>query len=214
MAPPAVFEQPVAHRTRSRALTVQPYQADNSKYPRKLLELWCTTAPQVLEALPVLDKESGKLLEHRKIQGHSRLKYTWDTSYSNELGRLCQGIGKGTVPPKKQIIKGTGTFKIIRFKDIPFEKRNNICHTRVVCEYHPEKDYPNRTRITISGGHILVPFDVSTPTESLELAKVMINSVLSRLNARYSAFDIKNFYLDTPMKKPEYFRVKLEDIPQ
>ena len=116
--------------------------------------------------------------------------------------------------PKNQRIKGTGTFKFIRFNDIPFYKRKDICHTRVVCEYRPDKDDPNRTRITISGGHLIVPFDVSTPTGSLELFKLMINSVLSLQNAQFSAFDIKNFYLDTPMENPEYVRVKLEDIPQ
>ena len=84
----------------------------------------------------------------------------------------------------------------------------------MVCEYRPDKDDPNRMHIIISGGHILVTFDVSTPTGYLELVKLMINSVLSRQNARFDAFDIKNFYLDTPMEKPEYVRVKLEDIPQ
>ena len=116
--------------------------------------------------------------------------------------------------PKKQRIKVTGTFKVIRFNDIPFEKRKYICHTRVVCEYRPDKDNPNRTRIAITGGHILVPFDVSTRTSSLELVKPMINCVLSRQNTRFAAFDIKTFYLDTPMEKPEYVRVKLEDISQ
>ena len=103
--------------------------------------------------------------------------------------------------PKKQRTKGTGTFKVVHFKDLPFEKRKDICHTRVVCEYRPDKDDPNRTRIIIAGGHILVPVDVSTPTGSLELGKLMINSVLSRQNARFAAFDIKNFYLNTPMEK-------------
>ena len=42
----------------------------------------------------------------------------------------------------------------------------------------------------------------------------MINSVLYPQNAQFDAFDIKNFYLDTPMENPEYVRVKLEDIPQ
>ena len=116
--------------------------------------------------------------------------------------------------PKKQIIKVTGTFNVIRFNNIPFEKRKDICHTRGVCEYRPDKYDPNRTRITISGGHILVPFDVSITTGSLELIKLMINSVLPQQNARFSAFDIKNFYLGTPMEKPEYVKVKLEDIPQ
>ena len=115
---------------------------------------------------------------------------------------------------KNQIVKGTGTFKVICFNNIPFEKRNAICNTRVVCEYRPENDDPSRTRITIAGGHILVTFDVSTPTVSLELVKQMINSVLSRQNARFAAFDIKKIYLDTPMEKLEYVRVNLEDIPQ
>ena len=67
------------------------------------------------------------------------------------------------------------------------------------CEYRPDKEDPNRTRITIAGGHILVPFDISTPTVSLELVKLIINSLLSRQNAQLAAFDIKTFYLDTPM---------------
>ena len=133
---------------------------------------------------------------------------------SNELGRSRQVIGKGTVGSKNQRIKGIGTFKVVRFNDIPFEKRKDIFHTRVVCEYRPDKDDSNRKRITIAGGHILVPFDVSTPTGSLELVKLMINSVLSRQNARFADFDIKNFYFDTPMDNPEYVRVKLEDIPK
>ena len=69
-------------------------------------------------------------------------------------------------------------------------------------------------RITIAGVHILVPFDLSNPSGSLELVKLIIKSILSRQNAQFSAFDIKNVYLDTPMEKPEYVRVKLEDIPQ
>ena len=107
-----------------------------------------------------------------------------------------------------------GTFKVIRFNHIPFEKWKDVCPTRVVREYCPDKDDPNRMRITIAGGHILVTFDVSNPTGSLELVKLMINSVLSWPNARFSAFDIKSFDLNTPMENLEYIRVKLEDIPQ
>ena len=65
-----------------------------------------------------------------------------------------------------------------------------------------------------AGGHICVPYSVSTPTGSLEIVKMVINSVLSRRNAKFSAFDVKNFYLDTPMAKPEYVRVQLKYIPQ
>ena len=39
--------------------------------------------------------------------------------YSNELVRLCQGVGKVTDGPRNQRITGTDTFKVIRYADIP-----------------------------------------------------------------------------------------------
>jgi hypothetical protein len=82
----------------------------------------------------------------------------------------------------------------------------------VVCEVRPEKDDPDRTRITIGGSRICFPGDVGTNTASLELFKVLLNSVLSRKGARFSTIDLKNFYLDTPMPDPEYVRIKITDI--
>ena len=42
----------------------------------------------------------------------------------------------------------------------------------------------------------------------------MINSVLSRAGAKYVCFDIENFYLITPLDKPEYIKIQLSKIPQ
>ena len=111
-------------------------------------------------------------------------------------------------------MKGTSTFRVICYDDIPRDKLSDICHTRVMCEYRPDKEDPNRTRITLAGRHICVPYDVSTPTGSLELVKMMINSVLSRRNEKFAAIDLKNFFLNTPMGNPEYVRVQLKDIPK
>ncbi len=83
----------------------------------------------------------------------------------------------------------------------------------VVCEVRPEKDDPDRTRITIGGSRICYPGDVGTNTASLELFKLLLNSVLSRKGTRFSTIDLKNFYLDTPMPDPEYVRIKITDIP-
>ena len=84
----------------------------------------------------------------------------------------------------------------------------------VVCEVKPHKEDPNRTRITVTGTQIFYPGDVGTPTGSLELVKLIINSVLPRRNARFVSFDFKNFYLQTPMEQSEYVRIKFSDIPQ
>jgi hypothetical protein len=82
----------------------------------------------------------------------------------------------------------------------------------VVCEVRPNKNDPDRTRITIGGRRICYPGDVGTNTVSLELFKLLLNSVLSRKGARFSSINLKNFYLDTPMPDPEYVRIKIADI--
>ena len=85
-----------------------------------------------------------------------------------------------------QRIKGTDTFFVTRFEDIPPERRKDITYTSIVCEVRPQKADPNRTIITIGGSRICYPGDVSTPTASLELFKLILNSVLSRRGARFA----------------------------
>ena len=83
----------------------------------------------------------------------------------------------------------------------------------MVCKVCPEKSDPNRTRITIGGNRITFPGVVGTPTALLELAKLVLNSVLLRPSAKFTTFDTCNFYLQTPLECPEYVRVGLSDIP-
>ena len=94
---------------------------------------------------------------------------------------------------------------MIRFEDIPANRRKEITYTKVVCKVRPEKRNPNRTRITIGGNRINFPSDIGTPTASLELAKLVFNSVLSRPGAKFTIFYICNFYLQTPLDRLEYF---------
>ncbi len=132
--------------------------------------------------------------------------------YANERGHLCQGIGSGNAPSSKRIA-GTNMFFCIKYHDIPSHKRKEICHTMVVCEVRPDKDDPNHTQITIGGNSICYPGNVGTNTASLELLKLLLNSVLSQKGARFSSIDLTNFYLDVPMPEPKYVCTKLLDIP-
>ena len=45
------------------------------------------------------------------------------------------------------------------------------------------------------------------------LIKIMINSVISTPDARFMTIDISNFYLNTPMTRYEYLKLKLCNIP-
>jgi hypothetical protein len=161
-----------------------------------------------LQALLVLNPSTDKFLEHCQLRHDPCYKATWDTSYANELGRLCQGIGTGPSPNIKRVA-GTNIFFLINNHDIPCHKGKEICHTIVVCELRLEKDDPDHTRITISGNCICFPGDLGTNTASLKLVKLLLNSVLSCPGARFSSINLKNFYLDTPMPDPKYIRIKL-----
>jgi hypothetical protein len=48
----------------------------------------------------------------------------------------------------------------------------------------------------------------------MTLFKMIMNSVISTKGARCMMIDLKDFYLNTPMKRPEYMRLKLNDIPE
>ena len=111
-------------------------------------------------------------------------------------------------------MEGTNTFHPIRYENIPLDRRKEIAFSKVVCTFRPDKADPNRTRITITGQNIKYPGDVGTKTASLDLVKLLLNSVLSRQGAKFVTFDIKNYYLQTPLDRPKYVRIKLSDIPQ
>jgi hypothetical protein len=54
---------------------------------------------------------------------------------------------------------------------------------------------------------------VATPTADLLVAKILFNSVISTKHAKVMTMDIANFYLETLMKRPEYIRLNIRDIP-
>ena len=55
---------------------------------------------------------------------------------------------------------------------------------------------------------------MGTPNVSLELIKLIINSLLLLRNAKFLCFDIKNFFLGTPLDRFEYVRIKFNNIPE
>ena len=208
--PTATPTGPVATRTRSRLTDAT----------RNAFAALTDDGEDTNLALPVLDHDTGKTLEHRQLRRHPKYKEIWDTSYANELGRLCQGIGSKpssanpAASPPHQRVEGTDTFRPIQHAEIPPERRHDVTYTRVVCEVRPQKAEPNRTCITIGGNRICYPGDCGTKTGSIELVKTLLNSTVSRKGARFACFDISNFYLGTPLDRPEYVRIKLTDIPQ
>ena len=42
----------------------------------------------------VLDNDTGKLLNYEQLRKHPKYKEAGNKYFSNEMGRLCQGVGK------------------------------------------------------------------------------------------------------------------------
>ena len=69
-------------------------------------------------------------------------------------------------------------------------------------------------RITVGGNLIDYPDELSTRTSDLTITKILWNSVISTPDAKYMCADIKSFYLETPLDRYEYMKMKLDLIPQ
>ncbi len=203
---------PVSSRTRSHsAQSITLACTFSRRYPSAFITYWASSACTINRAASVFDENTGNFLKWRQLQTHPTLSATWNSSYANKLGRLCQGIGIG--PNKVKCIRGTNTLFLIPYDKIAANRRREITYSKVICKVQPEKgDYANRTCITIGGNNTAYPGDLGTPTGSIEPVKLLINSALSQRNARLATMHLKNFYLN-PLDQPEYVRIKLADIP-
>ena len=95
-------------------------------------------------ALPVLDEGTVQLMDYRQLRKNPNYAATWITSYSNDVGRLCQGIGRN-MEGTGQLVEGTDTFLVVHYNDIPANRGKEITYTSVVCEVYPQKEDPNCT---------------------------------------------------------------------
>ena len=89
-----------------------------------------------------------------------------------------------------------------------------MTYGRIVVDYRPNKTGPYRTVLTVGGDRVKYPVDCSTPTVELTTVKILLNSIVSTLNAKFITIDIKDFYLNTTMDQSEYMRLKLSNLPE
>jgi hypothetical protein len=68
--------------------------------------------------------------------------------------------------------------------------------------------------MTVGGDQIEYPGDKSIRTAGLTTAKILINSVISTMGAKFLVIDIKKFYLNTPLGRFECMVINLSSLPQ
>ena len=161
---------------------------------------------EVHQAMEEMDEETGSLLNYKQLMRYPKDKKHWSNSSANEFGSLANGVGG-------RIKNHTNTIKFIIKKDVPIVKRKDVKYGSFVCNARNEKSEKNRTRFVVGGNRINYPSEVETPTADMLVAKLLFNSVVSTRNAKFMTMDISNFYLMTPLKRPEYILISIKKIP-
>ncbi len=95
---------------------------------------------------------------------------------------------------------------------VPNDRIRDVTYRSFTYDYRPHKADKERTRHTAGGDRINYPDDVCTPTADMTLVKIFFNSIISTEGAKCVMVDLKDFYLNTPMKRYEYMRLKISDI--
>ena len=129
----------------------------------------------------------------------------WGRALSNEWGRLAQGNDYG--------ILGTDTIEFILKSAIP--RTADITYASFVCDKRPLKPEPFRVRIVVGGDGLAYSEDAASPTTDLLETKIIINSTISDADrgAKFMTSDLKDYYLGSPMSKPEFMKVHLSCSP-
>ena len=124
---------------------------------------------------------------------------TWSNSLSNKWSRLSRGNNYG--------VKGIETINFIYKYQVPLE--NKVTYVSYVYDYCSLKYEPYRVRIIVGDDKLDYNNNARSPTVNLLETKIIINSTISDAHqgARFMYADIKDHFLATPMKNPEYMRV-------
>jgi hypothetical protein len=157
----------------------------------------------------IRDEERGEYLNYRQLMRHPKHKTIWNTSSANEFGRLAQGVGG-----KESRVIPTNTIFFITHDQIPIDRQKDVTYGSFSCNLKPNKKETHRTRLTAGGDKINYPDNIGTPTADMTLVKTLFNSVILTKGEKCMMVDIKDFYLNTPMARYEYMRLKLTDIPE
>ncbi len=111
-------------------------------------------------------------------------------------------------------MKGTNTIFFISKDKVPKDRAKDVIYGSFRCNLKPNKTETHRTRLTTGRDRVNYPGNAGTPTADITLFKILLNSIISTKGARCVMVDIKDFYLCMPIKRFEYMRLKITDIPE
>ena len=104
--------------------------------------------------------------------------------------------------------------KPIHSKDQPHDRRGDTSYynPQIKEKYDSLGKKTFRVRGTIGGDRINYPGETSADTAAMPVVKMLLQSVISD-DHKWMTLDIKDYYLNTPLPRPEYIRIQRKLIP-
>ena len=127
----------------------------------------------------------GIITKYSKLANDPETREVWATAFGKEFGSLAQGENRTGAKGKNSLL--VLTHQDIR--EIPTDQV--VTYGRLVVDYHPQKEDPNRVRLTAGGNLITYPRNVTRRTADLTTSKILWNSVLSMAEQSICAYILK-----------------------
>ena len=130
---------------------------------------------------PVIHPTTGEIItSYKKLVKDPTLRDVWETGFGKEWGGLTQG-------DKRTGASGTNTLIILipdRIHEIPNDRV--VTYAKIVVDYRPQKEDPNRVIITAGGNLIIYPGELTTRTADITTSKILWNSIFRIFCAQYA----------------------------
>jgi hypothetical protein len=147
-----------------------------------------------------MDTDGARLRYETAIKGPDSER--WEQGSSRELDRLVIDTKTGQWIPRNQV---------------PAGRTISYYNPQLSIKRRPEADFPGgleyRVRGTYGGNRSDFHGLTIAETADIPTVKLLLNATVSDAQANWLTTDISDFYLGTPMERPEYMRVPTKYIP-
>jgi hypothetical protein len=147
--------------------------------------------------MAVMDADTSKLLNYRQLMRSMKYREAWSFSSANEFGRLANGIG-GRIKNSTNIHRVHMPTQSTNRTD----ERHHIWAIRV--HGATRKGGTQLNAVHCRGRQNQLPRRSCHPNSGNAGGKMLFNSAISTKDARFMTMDISNFYLMTPLHRPEF----------
>jgi hypothetical protein len=157
---------------------------------------------------PMVHPITGKTISsYKKMMNDPATAKVWQTAFGKEFRRMVQG-------DQKTGQKGTYTMFVMTHDELAhvLQAGKKFTFANPVVGYRPQKEDPNRIRITAMDNLVSYEGELSVRTVDKH-SKNTLEQLISNKKAKYMCLDIKKNYLMAALEYFEYMKIPFALFP-